>query len=70
VKIRIIVEGYMQPTMREFKTNRRMYPEWKLCPRCMGDRGEVIKMLNEETGEYVNALRECQLCLGARLIPA
>lgn len=58
----------MKPTVRQLKTQRNLYPEWQICPKCMGDRGEVYRALNEETGEYHTALRTCTVCGGERVI--
>ncbi len=60
----------MKPTMRQLKTEKNLYPDWQICPKCMGDRGEVYRALDENTGAYINALRTCTLCGGERIIPS
>jgi hypothetical protein len=60
----------MKPSVRELQRNGSAYPGWRVCPICRGGRGEVIPVLDEETGEIIEyQVVDCILCNGEKVIP-
>lgn len=57
-----------EPTMRQLRLNPELYPEWKVCPKCRGDRGQLQLSNDETTGLPTVTMIECTLCLGVRKI--
>jgi hypothetical protein len=56
------------PTLRQLRKHPEEYPDWKLCPKCRGDRGQINQSFDAETGQPIVTMSECTLCLGVRMI--
>lgn len=59
-----------RPSVRALQRRQQDFPDWVICPVCLGGRGEVIPVYEPETGEHIDyAVQECQVCHGEGVIP-
>lgn len=59
----------MRPSVKQLREKKSNYPDWKICERCNGGRGEVYPTISPETGETIWNIRVCELCGGERVMP-
>lgn len=56
----------MTPKLSEVK--RGDYPDWMICPNCLGGRGEPVEFKDEQGQVYWVVTSPCSFCLGNRVI--